>query len=609
MRGRVSHASHAGAGTTPWRCRDGIAGSLVALLLGVGCAASPAQAPGAAPEAAEPSAASTSPGACAPLEGTERPLIDDFEPTQGTGAGAQRRPLWFQYDDGTSGTLRREEVEVQGREENGRVLHASSSGFVRWGAGFGATLHPQSSPSRACAYDASAYTGVRLRVRGRGRLHLSFADPTSTPTDQGGTCQGEESRCYDRPGVWLHLTEEWRTVEYPFCAFTPAGWGGTRDPLDPSQLMGLHFVAGPRETMEAWLDDVAFYEADPGQPPPACGPVCPLDAVPASAVIDPAATTAPLNDELRLYTLEQPTKSCGSLMRRYLTFVPERLPAKSSAPVLIMLHGSSANAESARTFMARDRFDALAKRDGFIVVYGNAAPGAHTSPEAGFPNTGAWRQGFFDDGLVDEVDYVERVLGDMKSRGTISGDNPVLLTGISNGGGMVLELARRLSPRIHGVAAIMPYDGEQPNPVPNLANTPLRRVLFIYTLDDPGMAPRYHETLAPLPAEWAQAMGIPEERTANPTKTALPNRVVEGADYEGASEVARATLNSQVTQLDRMASETDAHVRVLLMDKAGHFWPNPTQDSYDWVLERWGFRNQDIDAADVVWEFLRPRAK
>jgi poly(3-hydroxybutyrate) depolymerase len=536
----------------------------------------------------------------------EAPLVDDFEvaPNQIlTNDG--RSGWWFGYDDGTGGKLLREELELSGSGEKGRALHVVSSGFVKWGAGFGANIHPQSDATSGCAYDASAYSGLRVRARGRGRLRMTLGDAMNTPVAFGGSCTRPGERCHDRPGVWLNLEDQWRTFEFPFCAFLPEGWGGSTEGLDPSKLFGFHFRVGEGENGDFWLDDLAFYRAAADAPAPRCGAPCPLDAVPHSAIIDPFASNAPLSRELSVHVFEQATKSCGSIARRYLSYVPNRLPPRSSAPVLIMLHGSGANAESARYFMARDRFDELAARDGFIVVYGNAAPGLHSSPDPRIVNSGAWRQAFFDDGQLDDVDYLERVLGDLTARGIIDGNNTVFLTGISNGGGMVLEAARRLHHRVRGVAALMPYDGDRPKPVPDLSGTKLKRVLFAYTLNDPGMADGYHETLAPLPAQWATAMGLPPAVIAAPQKTSLPDVIAEGSDYQGNSAVALATRNSRVTQFDRVGPNGEGQVRVLVLDRAGHFWPNPTQFTEDWVLNRWGFRNQDFDAADMVWDFLR----
>jgi hypothetical protein len=34
-------------------------------------------------------------------------------------------------------------------------------------------------------------------------------------------------------------------------------------------------------------------------------------------------------------------------------------------------------------------------------------------------------------------------------------------------------------------------------------------------------------------------------------------------------------------------------------------WPHPDGEIEQSKIERWGFRNQDMNAADVTWEFLR----
>ena len=585
----------------------------VALVVGLafsgGCGESLVSAPVDAPSTSSSKRAATPSGAaCSTIRGTgSTPLIDDFEANPGKLPDNDGRGgWWFDYDDNSGGRLLREEVAAEAADGEGRSLHIVSSGFTKWGAGVATALRAATDENRSCSYDASAYSGVRLRARGRGRLRLTLGDAASTPAAQGGSCSRSGERCFDRPGVWLNLGPKWANFEYPFCTFFPEGWGGSSEGLDPSRLFAIHFRAGDRESVEAWVDDLAFYRTEAGPGDVSCRRPCPLQLVPPSARIEPSFSTAELSAELSVHTFEQQTRECGALMRRYLSFVPRRLGPRSTAPVLIMLHGSSANAESARTLMADNRFDALASRDGFIVVYGNAAPGSYTSPDPSFPNTGAWRHGFFDDGQVDDVDYLQRLLQDLTERGAIAGDNQVFLTGISNGGGMVLQAAKRLPHRFAGIAPVMPYDGEIPSPVPDLSSTELRRVLFAYTFNDPGMADGYHEILAPLPGQWAAAMGIPRAVVDAPRKTLLADAVVEGTGYPGKDAVALATRNSRVTQLDMVSPDGKSRVRVLRMDHAGHFWPNPRGDSSGWILRRWGFRNQDFDAADVIWEFLRP---
>jgi predicted esterase len=385
-----------------------------------------------------------------------------------------REGWWFGYDDGSGqGRAQREVVGVPGEGGDNHALHLAASGFVRWGAGFGATLHPMSRANRGCAYDASVYAGVRLRARGSGRIWMNFADMRRTPTAEGGGCTLQREQCKDHPGVWLVLQDSWQTFEFPFCNFALQGWGGKQEPLEASTLVALHFRVGAREVVDAWIDDLSFYREEQGELAQACRKRCPMQAVAPSARIDPLFTTEPLSHELTLHTFEQPTKACGPITRRYLSYVPARLGPRTSAPVLIMLHGKGANAESSRSYVTRTRFEALAERDGFIVVYANAAPGAHTRDDPGIANSGAWRQDFMDDGQVDDVDYLMRVLADLAAHGVTGGDNPLYLAGLSNGGGMVLSAARQIPERISGVAAWMPFDGLVPEPVPSLVGTGL----------------------------------------------------------------------------------------------------------------------------------------
>ena len=554
--------------------------------------------------ATEPATASNG-AQCPPVRaaGTNG-IIDDFETDPGRVARSEGRGgYWFSYDDGTGGKLVREEIS-----DSTRVLHVKSSGFTHWGAGFGASFLPTTSLDHACAYDASAYSGIRFRARGRGRMRLVFSGLSNTPPSRGGRCTRPGDTCYDRPGVWVDLTEQWQTVEQLFCAFIPEGWGGDHSGLDASDLVTVQFQMQARQNFELWLDDLAFFTMEKGTTAVNCGRKCPLAEVPPGANIDPTFSTATLTEELTLHTLQQATKNCGDLTRRYLSFVPKHLERQTSAPVLLVLHGSEANAESMQQYQTRGRFDQLATRDGFIVVYGNAAPGAHMDASPAFPNTGSWRQAFYDDGAIDDVEYLLAVLDDLKSRGVTNGKNPVYLTGISNGGGMVLEAAKRAPERFRGIAPLMAYDGTQPSPVPELRGKGLNRVLFMYTVNDPGLPHGYHNTLQTLPLQWARALGLPHTAIEIPKRVDLPDRIREGDGYKGKNQVARATVNSRATQYDAVDADVDAKLRVIVFDHAGHFWPSPGGETSLWAIDRWGFRNQDFDAADVVWEFLSSSA-
>lgn len=530
----------------------------------------------------------------------ESSVVDDFEEAGVVLAERDGRAgFWYAYDDGSGGRL--SFVEETDAAAANHVLHANVAGFTTWGATVALALAIQRASGKSCWYDASRYSGLRFRARGTGTVRVMIATVGNTPTLEGGTCERPGDACYDWPGSALTVTDDWRDFELPFCMLTPQGFGGQVAPLEPGEIVGVHFRVPPGQDTEFWLDDLAFYGEEPEGA--TCAAKCPMDLVPATARIDPSFTTRPLDDEWTLHTFAQDTPSCGAIERRYLAYVPRELPETADAPVFFLLHGLGANAESVVDTQTRGRLAQLAKQDGFIVVYGNAAPGAATDPDPLFPNSGPWRQATYDDGLVDDVDYIERVIGDLSERGVTAGGNAIYLVGHSNGGGMALEAAKRRPDAFTGLATFMAYDGTEPTPVPDISATRLERVMFVYTRGDPGMPAGYHEILGGLPLAWAGALGMSEAAIANPSSVEVPDVAAEGENYAGTAVAALTTRNSRAVRHDRV--EGTRKLSVFELDHAGHFLPHPDGETNTWIIERWGFRNQDFSASDAIWEFFR----
>ena len=546
----------------------------------------------------DPASASNPFQACKDAVATgEAPLIANFENcTIDVPANEGRSGYWVVFDDGTSGTL--------SLDAEAGAAHFHSSGWSDWGSGVNCHIAPVRNNTDNCTYNASHYAGVRLRARGKGSVILRAASVANIAIHNGGTCK-RGYNCYDLPGERIVLTDAWRTIEIPFCRMAPEGWGGKAAPLDPAEIVGFHFIFYAGQPIDFWLDDFEFFTEDTAAAPVACDPPCPLAGVQYPEKIVPTSSYLPLNDELTLHTFNQETTSCGPVTRRYLQYVPRGMAKHSSAPVVMALHGSSTNAEIFQDYLAKGRWDDLAARDGFIVVYGNAAPGAHSSDRADWENTGSWRYDYYDDGQVDDVAYLRMVIDNMKSTSVIAGDNDIYLVGLSNGGGMVLNAAKQHPELFKGIAAFMPYDGWTPTPVPDLTDTGLERVMFGYAPDDPGLSKGYYQVLKDLPAKWAGAMGLPTDVIRNPVVTEIPNRVHEGKNYRGSNDTALRTRNSTVKQLDMSAPNISGKLRILVFTRGGHLWPNPVQDKARHVIERYGFRNQDLDAADAVWSFFR----
>lgn len=529
------------------------------------------------------------------------PVISNFDggtlrvlPNEG------RAGLWFTYDDGSNGELT-QEVEAD-------ALHVTSDGWTGWGAGVGVSIGPWLANGERCHYNAEKYAGIRFRAKGKGRIRAMVATRDNLPVADGGACERAPNDCYNYPGGYARLTSDWQVFEFPFCAMRPQPlWGGVVAPIRPSEVIAIQ-IALSREGQgyDLWLDDLEFFTAATAQGSLSCTKLCPMELVPYPETIVPESVQVALVDGLTLHTFDQATVRCGAMRRRYLSYVPAGAAQSSDAPVVIVLHGSGINAESAEDHQTKGRFNQLADRDGFIVVYGNAAPGELSSNDPWFMNSGSWRQDLFDDGELDDVEYLSLVLEDLKARSVISGNNDVYLVGMSNGGGMVLKAATERPEMWAGIAPFMAFDGWAPPPVPNLVGTRLKRILFGISPDDPGLFDgAYTAVLTTLPARWAAAMGLPVDAIQNPARSALPNVVNEGESYTGSNTVALRTRNSSVTQIDINAVGVPGKLRVLEFARGGHFWPNPIADSDLRLSEAWGFRNQDLDAADATWEFFK----
>jgi poly(3-hydroxybutyrate) depolymerase len=322
---------------------------------------------------------------------------------------------------------------------------------------------------------------------------------------------------------------------------------------------------------------------------------------PSTAIYQPE-TLAPGTRRAQVFTFDQATANCGIVTRRYVVHIPESVTRPTAAPVVIALPGQGASAESLREFQMQVVFDQLADRDGFVVAYGNGLP--TPSNIDGLPNSGKFRSEYTDRAnTVDELEYLERITGDLASRGVIRGNNPVYLVGHSGGGGLALSATRQRPERYAGVAAFMAFAGFRPAAPGDLRNTKLGRVMFVMSLTDPGLPANYSKAvLTPLVRGYGRALGIDDSALASPTTTTLPDSVQEGASYQGSSPTIIATRRSTALELD--SASVHGKLRLIQFDHAGHFWPTPKYVDPGFVLERYGLRNQDIDGAVEAWRFF-----
>lgn len=142
-------------------------------------------------------------------------------------------------------------------------------------------------------------------------------------------------------------------------------------------------------------------------------------------------------------TSEDSSIRLGERRRSYVLYTPRQLAQRPA--LLVVLHGSMSNGER----MRRDsgyRFDALADRDGFLVLYPDGVEG-HWNDCRKAATYSARRLNIDDVGFLSAM--IERL---QRERGVDPAR--VFVAGYSNGGQMALRMAAEAADKVDGVAAV-----------------------------------------------------------------------------------------------------------------------------------------------------------
>jgi polyhydroxybutyrate depolymerase len=299
--------------------------------------------------------------------------------------------------------------------------------------------------------------------------------------------------------------------------------------------------------------------------------------------------------------------------RRYLVYAPANLPSRPS-PVVFVFPGYASSAEAVAFYDTQTRFESLADRDGFVVVYGNGLPNPPSSGEAPSVPKGGFLQGCFaahaGEGL--DVAYVRRILDDLGPEIPLD-RRRIYATGISAGGGLSFELALEAPDLVAAIAPVVPVPFQP-------AGSWLREcharpsnervsIAMVAATDDPfvlyaeGPSRVYPQTHYPgmeaTRDAWLAYLGL----SGDPVIEPFPD-VVREDSYEPMTGRTSSTIERQ-----RYGPSPDG--RELWFYKAtgmGHAWPNPAA-SWQGLWSRFGKRNQDIDFADEAWSFFERHAK
>jgi polyhydroxybutyrate depolymerase len=286
--------------------------------------------------------------------------------------------------------------------------------------------------------------------------------------------------------------------------------------------------------------------------------------------------------------------------RTALVHVPEQAGGGKPLPVVLNFHAAGGNARDHREYVG---MDALADREGFIVVYPN---GTGWFEEQFLTWNAGLCCGYAVTEKVDDVGFVRELLDALGRRAPV---NParVYATGLANGAMLSYRLAAQASDRI---AAIAPVAGSMvlperraDDPRPALA-VPGRRavpIMHIHSVDDPralyrgGVGepvplmsdrPRHPDAEETL-YRWVAFAGCRAKPAVAETRAGAPG-----------TGAAAHTATKYVFTGCRDATE----IVLWKLSGAGHVWPGASRDDLAPVL---GPGTDVVNANEEMWRFFR----
>jgi len=300
-------------------------------------------------------------------------------------------------------------------------------------------------------------------------------------------------------------------------------------------------------------------------------------------------------------------------IRRYLVYAPERLPL-GPVPLVFIFPGSSASAEAAALYYTHTRFETLADRDGFVVVYGNGLPNPFwpgdkpSVPKGGFlPGCWAPHAG---EGL--DVAYVREIVEQLAKELPIDRKR-IYATGLSMGGGMSLQLALEAPDLVAAIAPVAPVPfqpaGEWLHAChPRTGHEQISIALLAATADPfvayaPGPSTRYPQAHFPGMEQTRDAWLAALKISGSPTNEAFPD-LIAGDSYLPDTGLVSSTIERQRYPLGPEGQELWYYKATGM----GHWWPNP-RTNWQGLWATFGKTNQDIDFADHAWEFFQRHRK
>lgn len=276
----------------------------------------------------------------------------------------------------------------------------------------------------------------------------------------------------------------------------------------------------------------------------------------------------------------------GGLERSYEIFVPKDFSPQQNYPLVFVLHGGGGRAKG-MVRLTKARFNELANRDGFIVVYPN-----------GYEKS--WNDGARDTfGVarrlnIDDVSFFSDMIDNVKEKLPVD-TNRIFAYGISNGGFMVQRLTFELPEKIKAIGVVAAnlsvVQSQKANPkIPVPA-------LFINGTDDP---------LVPYNGGFVTVLNNKRGEVLSVEKSIARWKEIDGCS--GKPEVfvyPDIKKNDGCTAIRKIwenPHNRKQKVIEIMVENGGHTWPGGRQYLPAGLVDN---TCDDFNACDEIWNFFK----
>ena len=273
------------------------------------------------------------------------------------------------------------------------------------------------------------------------------------------------------------------------------------------------------------------------------------------------------------------------LKRDYILYQPsDRTAHAGMRPLLLVLHGGGGTHHNMLR-LTKQRFNELADRDGFFVVYPQGFDKSWNDGRAD-KISGAHRKG------IDDVGFLRALIEDLIDRYPID-DRRIFVTGISNGGLMSYQLACSLPDHIRAIA---PVTAQIPAAIAPFCGAESAVSLAVFNGTKDPLVPYNGGQISVFRRQRGAVLSTDETiRIWRQKNRCSPEaRVTELPDI--------ADDGTRVTKIEYSRCEKGSKVVLYRIDGGGHTWPGGRQ----YLPARWvGRTSRDINGCDEIWSFFK----